>query len=178
MAARARAVRLVIVFGVAALAVGLGIWVLGPGVLILAPATVLLMERPLDWALDTTARDRLAVATRAAGDNLTSEQISQNLTTWRNQVIDDDPDWGKLVEGTESGWGRPLVAVQVTNATANEHGEFEKIWLRVPARGDHPAPRRCTKCQRDIGFPPRTAKEAIAWTFRLCETDYLPATAS
>ncbi|WP_449064382.1 DUF6745 domain-containing protein [Planomonospora algeriensis] len=49
----------------------------------------------------------------------------------------------------------PVVMVEVVNSTAEPDGAFRKYWLRVP-----PATR--------------TAREGVAWTFGLPETDYRP----
>lgn len=109
---------------------------------------------------------------------MTSDDIARNMNARGIVVIDDDPEWGKLAEGHEQRSWTPLTAVQVTNATPEPDGTYKKYWLRVPARGDRQPERRCAVCKADIGFPPRKAKEAIAWTFGLCSDHYSPAAAS
>ncbi|MEU0519499.1 DUF6745 domain-containing protein [Streptosporangium sp. NPDC006007] len=50
----------------------------------------------------------------------------------------------------------PVVMVEVVNSTAEPDGTFRKYWLRVPPSIS-------------------TAREGVAWTFNLSETDYRPA---
>ncbi|MFI6511772.1 DUF6745 domain-containing protein [Streptosporangium sp. NPDC050855] len=55
----------------------------------------------------------------------------------------------------ELGEDEPVVMVEVVNSTAEPDGTFNRYWLRVP-----PATR--------------TAREGVAWTFQLSESDYHP----
>lgn len=179
MSTNLRVLRLVIVAGYLAVGLGVGLAVIGPYALIGAPLAVMVMEPVFGWATGSRQQERLRASVRAVGrDALTSDQMEEMFKWRRPTVIDDDPKWGKLVEGRDNIWGQSLTAVQVTNATPEPDGTYKKVWLRVPARGDRQGTRACTKCGKDIAWAPRTAKEAIAWTFRMCVTDYKPAKAS
>lgn len=135
----------------------------------------------LDWVTDWRAEAAMMTSVREVGrDALTSDQMQWNFTERAPIVIDDDPAWGKLVEGHDRVFNRTLTAVQVTNSTPEPDGTFKKVWLRVPSRGDRQGVRTCqhAKCGKDIAWPPRTAREAIAWTFQLCVNHYKPVKAS
>jgi hypothetical protein len=179
-----RAQRSVIVLGYLALGLGVGLYFFGPFAIIPLPLLMAFGAAPaFNWirGVNPEADRRLrADITRVGPDALTSEQMDEIFKRRAPTVIDDDPAWGKLVEGTETIWNRALVAVQVTNSTAEPDGTFKKVWLRVPARGDRQGLRVCIRaaCGRDISWPPRTAREAVAWTFRLCVDHYRPAKAS
>ena len=132
-----------------------------------------------DWLWATPRANEVREAGRRPfREILTSKEIDTQLQNRGSIVIDNDPEWGKLVEARPATWALPLTAVQVQNATPNEKGEHELIWLRVPSRGERQPARNCTVCKADLSWPPRKAKEAIAWTFNLCSDHYNPAAAS
>lgn len=88
-------------------------------------------------------------------------------------------DWGTLYRSAIPGSSIGYAAVQVQNATKEPDGTYKDYWLRVPGVGTRQPPMFCAVCGRNISAePPNTAKGAIAWTFRLCETHYNPAVAS
>jgi len=179
MSRKLRVLRLAIVVGYLAVGLGVGLALVGPYALIGLPIAVMLLEPAFAWATGWREQERFRASVRAVGrDALTSDQMDTMFRQRTPRVVDDDPKWGKLVEGRDDVWGQSLTAVQVTNATPEPDGSYKKVWLRVPARGDRQGTRTCTKCGKDIAWAPRTAKEAIAWTFRMCVTDYKPAKAS
>lgn len=183
MTNRLRVLRLVIVASYLAVGLGVALWLFGSYALIGLPAMVLILEPVFEWVTGARENRRMRNSILTTGrDALTSEQMDWSLSgnQGRITVIDDDPKWGKLVEGRERTFNQALTAVQVTNSTAEPDGTFKKVWLRVPSRGDRQGTRTCTfpKCGKDISWPPRTAKEAIAWTFRLCNDHYEPSKAS
>lgn len=180
MTDRLRALRLVIVLGYTAVGLGVALFFFGPAGLIPLPALILLGGVPaLDWVTGRTETARVMGEMQIAGPTaLTSEQMDWAFREQKPVVIDDDPKWGKLVEGRERTFGQTLTAVQVINSTPEPDGTYKKVWLRVPSRGDRQGTRECQNCGADIAWPPRTAREAIAWTFRLCTKHYKPAKAS
>src|ERR1051326_9034459 len=171
MTLRFRALRLGLLLGILAAGLVIASTQVGPIVLVAIPVAVVAMEPLFRWALGTAQREALAQVNR---NTLTSDQIAEAFK-WNPGRVIDKSDWGILREGVVQDWrGAPLPAVQVTNSTPNEFGIHEKIWLRVPSRGVTQPTRVCSQCKKDIAFPPRTAREAIAWTFRLCEEHYKP----
>ena len=70
------------------------------------------------------------------------------------QIIDDDPKIGTLYR-RELEDDEPLVMVKVINSTEEPDGTRNVYFLRVPP-------------------DTRTAKEAVAWTFRLTANSYNP----
>lgn len=182
MTMRLRALRLAIFVGYAAVGFGVGFSVFGAYVIPIAALGVAFAEPIVGWINGDVRRAQVRTQVLAVGrDALESDQMDFMLKDQRGViVIDDDPKWGRLVEGRDTVHGGPLVAVQVTNSTAEPDGTFKKVWLRVPARGDRQGTRVCMRknCGVDIAWPPRTAREAIAWTFRLCVEHYKPAKAS
>ena len=181
MTRRLRALRIAIVGGYFVVGLGVAYSIVGIYALIFAPVAVLALEPAIGWATGARARAQMRDQIMRQGrDALTSEQMEFAFNDRRPIVIDDDPKWGKLVEGRERTFNQTLTAVQVVNSTAEPDGSYKKIWLRVPSRGDRQGTRVCmkAKCGKDIAWPPRTAKEAIAWTFRLCVDHYDPAKAS
>lgn len=181
MPVRLRVLRLVIVLGYLAVGLVVAIRIIGPYALIPTPFAFLLLEPVFNWVTGATQRRRMRDEAISRGrDALSSEQMDFQFTERAPIVIDDDPKWGKLVEGRDRNFNQTLTAVQVTNSTPEPDGSYKKVWLRVPSRGDRQGTRVCTKakCGKDIAWPPRTAKEAIAWTFRLCVDHYEPTKAS
>lgn len=181
MTTRLRVLRLVIVAGYLLVGLGVAIRLFGPYAIIAAPISFLVFDPVFEWITGAGEQRRMRASIQVAGrDALTSEQMEWSLGQGRSTVIDDDPKWGRLVEGRDRVFNQVLTAVQVTNSTPEPDGSYKKVWLRVPSRGDRQGTRVCTKagCGKDISWPPRTAREAIAWTFRLCVNHYEPAKAS
>ena len=180
---RVQVTRWLILLGYVSLVGGLAGHLFGSSSLIaVVPLGVFVGTLLYDWvsAQEFVVRARTGEGRRQPA--MTSDQIETHLRGRGQITIDDSPAWGKLVEGRgtagAAGWGGPIAAVQVRNATAEPDGTYKLYWLRVPARGDAQPARVCIKCNRDIAFPPRTAKEAIAWTFQMCEADYAPVQAT
>lgn len=171
---RLRALRIAILIGylfaLLGAAAGIGYILKGDAslALVAVPLWALVISFAYDWVM-LTGQERQAAQPLREG--MTQEDLDSTIKLRGHSVIDQDSEWGLLVETSGRGW-EPLAAVQVTNATPEPDGTFKKYWLRVPARGDRQPSRHCLVCERDIGFPPRTAKEAIAWTFTLCEAHY------
>jgi hypothetical protein len=76
----------------------------------------------------------------------------------RMQVVNEDPKTGyKLLRfNFKDGNEDPYTVVRVINSTAEPDGEFKVYYLTVPP---------------DM----KTAKQAVAWTFRMDEKDYAPS---
>jgi hypothetical protein len=80
-------------------------------------------------------------------------------------------DWGTLYSD-DDGMFR---AVAVLNSTPDPDGSRKEYWLRVPGRRDIQPVRLCNVCGRDLARQQiATPKQAIAWTFGLCEYHYEP----
>lgn len=179
MTLRLQALRLAILLGYLATGFGVAYYLIGPYSFLAWPLVVIGLEPAFNWVTNERQNARMRASMQAVGsDALTSDQMDWSFKQIRPTVIDDDPEWGKLVEGTDRVFGRALTAVQVTNSTPEPDGTYKQVWLRVPARGDRQGRRACTVCQRDIAWAPRTAREAIAWGFRLCVEHYAPSKAS
>jgi len=176
-----RVSRLVIVIGYVVVGLGVAFYFVGPYAFIPAPGLIFFSVPVWEWVNGTRTRARVAEEVMTQGrDALTSDQMEFMFRDRKPTVIDNDKAWGKFVEGRDTIFGGNIAAVQVTNATPEPDGTYKQVWLRVPSRGDRMGARMCTHaaCGKDISWPPRTAREAVAWTFRLCVDHYEPAKAS
>ena len=87
------------------------------------------------------------------------------------QVVNRD-DWGTLWEITRP---EPMRVVELLNSTPEPDGSSKRYFLRVPYTAERRDQDRCVACGADLAVIPKTAHEAVAWAYSVCQADYRPA---
>jgi hypothetical protein len=82
-------------------------------------------------------------------------ECAEPLSARRRTTLVHQDDFGRLWEDGSDGSGEPIRIVEVVNATPDEDGSSRHYFLRVPP---------------SVG----TAQEAVAWTFGLGASEYVP----
>ena len=90
------------------------------------------------------------------------------------EVVNRD-DWGTLWEVTRP---EPMRVVELLNSTPEPDGSSKRYFLRVPHTAERRDPDRCVACGADLAVIPKTAHEAVAWSYSVCPADYRPAVMS